>query len=150
MATIAGIWDWLMAGKAAAARPAPGEFQVRPLPYEELLFVKEFDNTRVARLVDSRDRLASLGLASTVPAVALLFIALLLPGGYNMLAGRRLERLQRDREVLLNEIRALRAEHAALVSPQNLDTWAGTDYETPTANALIYAPPSRDAQARLR
>lgn len=140
-----------MAGKAAAARPAPGEFQVRPLPKEEIHFyVKEFDNTRVARLVDTSDRVASFGLATTVPVVALLFIALLLPGGYNLLASRRLDHLQKEREVLLNQIRGLKAEYSALVSPQNLDNWAGSEYQAPKALAVIYAPPSKDAQAKLQ
>lgn len=151
MATFAGIWEWFIAGKAAVGHAAPGEFQVRPLPKEDIhLFVKDFDNTRVVRLVDTSDRVASFGIASTVPVVALLFIALLLPGGYNLLASRRLDQLQREREVLLNQIRGVKAEYSALVSPQNLDQWAGSQYETPKAQAVIYAPPSKDAQAKLQ
>ncbi len=92
MATFAGIWEWFIAGKAVAAHPAHGEFRVRPLPKEDIhLFVKDFDNSRVARLVDTSDRMATFGVATTVPLVALLFIALLLPGGYNLLASRRID-----------------------------------------------------------
>ena len=39
---------------------------------------------------------------------------------------------------------------AALVSPSRLDAWAGEEYVAPKANALIYAPPAREAQAQLR
>jgi len=151
MATFAGIWEWFIAGKAVAAHPAHGEFRVRPLPKEDIhLFVKDFDNSRVARLVDTSDRMATFGVATTVPLVALLFIALLLPGGYNLLASRRIDQLQKEREVLVNQIRGLKAEYSALVSPRNLDEWAGTQYETPKAQAVVYAPPSKDAQAKLR
>jgi hypothetical protein len=147
MTTLAGIWE-LLAGRAlakdaAAERAAQAsEFRLRAVPREDIhLFVKPLDNTRVVRLVDRKDSVASLGVATSVPLASLLLIALLLPGGYSLLASRQMAKLQREREQLTNTIRDLRGQQAALMSPRKLDEWAGTEYQSPKASAVIFAAP---------
>ncbi|QOY91619.1 hypothetical protein [Paludibaculum fermentans] len=154
MTSLAALFDWLAAGKAmssaAARRGNATDFRLRRLPKEEIhLYVKSIDNTTVVRLVDKKDWLASVGMAGGVLTASLLLIAMLLPGGYTLLASHRMEQLKHDRDRMTNELRVLRSRQAALVSPSQLEQYAGHNFTTPAAAAVIFAPPSKGAVASL-
>lgn len=154
MTSLAALFDWLAAGKAlsgaAARRGNATDFRLRRLPKEEIhLYVKAIDNSTVVRLVDKKDWMASVGMAGGVLTASLLLIATLLPGGYTLLASHRMEQLKHDRDQMTNELRILRSKEAALMNPGNLEQWGGQDFTTPTAAAVIFAPPSKGAVASL-
>jgi len=153
MTTLSALWDWLAAGKAVSGSAASGgdaDFRLRTLPREEIhVYVKAIDNTKVVRLVDKKDWAASLGMAGGVIVASLLLIALLLPGGYGLLASHRAEQLKNERETLVNELRELRSREAGLRSPQNLQEWAGERFVTPAATAVVFAPPTKGTVASL-
>jgi len=89
-------------------------------------------------------------MAGAVVAASLLLIALLLPGGYSLMASRHMEQLRDERTRLTNQLRILRSREAALLSPQRLQEYAGDKFVTPTAASMIFAPPaSRGTVASL-
>lgn len=153
MTSLAGLYEWLVAGKAASrAASRRGEaldYRIRALPREEiLLYVKEIDNTKVVRLTDRKDTAFSLGMAASVVATATLLIALLMPGGYSLLASRRMERLKSEKELLVNTLRELRVKEARMVSAEKLEEWAGTQFVEPTSETALFAPPTKGTVAK--
>lgn len=154
MTSLAALFDWLAAGKTAQrARVSgnPASARLRALPKEEIhLFVKTLDNSRVIRLVDKQDWLHTIGMTCTALTVTVLAIALLLPGGYNLLMSRRVEMLKAQRDTRINELRQLRSQEAALLSPAQLQRWGGEKFVTPTAASVIFAPPAEGAVASLK
>lgn len=149
MTSLAGLYDWLVAGKAASRAEgysdAP-DYRLRALPREDiLLFVKEIDNDNLVPERDARDWLASLSMVGGVLAASLLIIALLLPGGYSLLASRRMNTLQHQRELMINELRELRVREARLLSPRNVEQWAGDRFVAPAVNHVVYAAPAARA-----
>jgi hypothetical protein len=154
MTSLAALFDWLAAGRTLGQTAERGsgveDFRLRSLPKEEIhVFVKSIDNSKVVRLVDRKDWMASLGMAAGVLFASLLLIALLLPGGYSLLASRRMERLKAEREALTNELRVLRIREAALLSPSQLEQWAGSKFQNPTAASVVFAPPTKGTVASL-
>ncbi len=146
MTSLAALFDWLAAGKTAQRAQVsgnPASARLRALPKEEIhLFVKTLDNSRVVRLVDKQDWLHTIGMTCTALTVTVLAIALLLPGGYNLLMSRRVEMLKAQRDMRINELRMLRSQEAALLSPAQLQIWGGERFVTPTAASVIFAPPA--------
>jgi len=152
MTSLAALFDWLAAGKSIGqSSRAAVDYRVRTLPREEVhLYIKPINNSTVIRLVDQKDWLASVGMAGAVVAASLLLIALLLPGGYSLMASRHMEQLRDERTRLTNQLRILRSREAALLSPQRLQEYAGDKFVTPTAASMIFAPPaSRGTVASL-
>lgn len=152
MTSLAALFDWLAAGKTLtqSSRGGATDFRLRKLPREEVhIWVKSIDNSRVLRTVDNKDWLASAGMASGVVAASLLLIALLLPGGYGLMASHRMEQLRDERARLTNELRILRSREAALLSPSKLQEYDGDRFVTPTAASVIYAPASEGTVASL-
>jgi hypothetical protein len=145
MTSLAGLYDWLVAGKASAAADAAGaapDYRLRALPREDiLLFVKEIDNDHVVAVRDKRDWVASIAMAAGVLASSLLLISLLLPGGYALLASRRVDTLRQERETLVNQLRVLRVQEAALLSPRYVEASAGNRYVAPTARTVVHMSP---------
>lgn len=151
MTSLAALRDWLVAGKAIGqAGNRGGEARLRPLPKEEIfLYVKAIDNRGVVRLADRKDWAASLSMTGSVLGASLLIILLLLPGGYTLAAGRRLEQLRNERLELMNELRVLRSREAGLTAPDKLVEYAGSKFVEPSATQVIFAPPSRGTVASL-
>lgn len=149
MATLGGLMEWLGASKAPARREK-SDFRLRALPREDiLLYVKEIDHAGVARVADSKETLASVGMAGGVLAASVMVIALLLPGTYTMVAGHKIEELKQERVQLLNTLRQKRAERARLESPAQVEQWAGNEFIAPAANAVLYAAPGGVTVAKL-
>lgn len=154
MTSLAALFDWLAAGKAVQRARVGGNqasARLRTLPKEEIhLYVKALDNSRVVRLVDKQDWLQTIGMTCTALTVTVLAIALLLPGGYNLLMSRRVEMLKAQRDARVNELRLLRSEEAALLNPAQLQIWGGDKFVTPTAASVIFAPPADRTVASLK
>lgn len=154
MTSLAGLYEWLVAGKAAsrvAARRTEGQdYRLRAVPREDIhFFVKDVDNTRVARLSDHKDTACSFGVAGGSVLAAAVLIALLMPGGYSLLASRRMERLRAERDVLTNQLNQVRVREARMLSPQQLEKWENRMFVEPTANATVFAPPAKATVAAL-
>ncbi|MCX6594014.1 MAG: hypothetical protein NTZ56_21080 [Acidobacteria bacterium] len=143
------------AQKGPAVSEAAGQvdvdvYQLRPLPYEDFLYVKnDFNNHRVVRQADpTAGRSAWKAIGSSCIAAALL-IALLLPGAYRLLAGYQISRLKLEREQYSNVLRTLDSQEASLVKMERLYEVARTKgYAPPTRDQVQYSQP-KDAVARL-
>ncbi len=153
MTKVNALWGWLTAGREASGsmkNNGAGDCRLRALPKEEIyLWVKTIDNAKVTRVVDKHDWAANVGVAGSVVVASLLLIALLLPGGFNLLASHRMEQLKRERGQLVNTLRELRSQEAALKSPQKLEEYAGDRFVTPSATAVIFAPATQGTVASL-
>jgi hypothetical protein len=146
MTSLAGLYEWLVAGKAgehtAENGRGPEEFRLRELPREDIhLHIKAIDNTKVVRVVDKKDWFASLGMSIGVLSVSVLLIALMLPGGYALLASHRIEQLKAQRLELRNQLNVLRSEEAKVLSPGQMEQWAGEKFIDPPAHAVVFTTP---------
>jgi hypothetical protein len=151
MTSLAALKDWLVAGKTIGKTgDMEGGARLRPLPKEEIcLYVKQIDNRGVVRLVDEKDWAANISMTGGILLASFLLVLLLLPGGYSLAAGRRIEQLKQQRAELLNELRAVRAQEAALTAPDKIIEYAGTGFVDPSAAEVVFAPPSRGTVASL-
>jgi hypothetical protein len=147
MATLATIFSRFTspATDAAAApavrqRPAADPFRLRPIPNEDLFFfVKTIDNTRVVREFDPVAPQRCWNMIGAGSAAAVLFIGLLLPGAYRMLAGYQIEALRLEQQVLMNERASLELQEAKLVSPARLEELARIqEFVDPAPGHVIY------------
>jgi hypothetical protein len=155
MTSLAALFDWLAAGTPegrVASRNGNGtDFRLRTLPKEDIhVFVKSIDNSTVIRLVDNKDWLRSAGMAGGVMLASVMLIALLMPGGFSLLASRQMGQLNAERDQLVNELRQVRSREAELLNPKNLDQWAADKFHNPTAAAIIFAPPAQGTVASIQ
>ncbi len=146
-------------GRSRAQGPAVSEaaghvevdvYQMRPLPYEDFLYIKsDFNNQRVVRQADpTAGRSAWKAIGSSSIAAALL-IGLLLPHAYRLLAGYQISRLKLEHEQFSNVLRTLDSQEASLVKMERLYEVARTKgYAPPTRDQVQYSQP-KDAVARL-
>lgn len=146
MTSLAGLYEWLVAGKAASGeegRCGAPDYRLRALPREDiLLYVKVIDNDNLVEMRDTRDWAASIAMVAGVLVTSVLLIALLMPGGYSLQASRRMSALEAERGMLVNQLRELRVREAQLLSPRNVDQWAGDRFVRPAANTAVYAAPA--------
>ena len=154
MTSLGALFDWLAAGtpegRAASGNENGTDFRLRTLPREDIhVFVKSIDNSTVIRLVDNTDSLKSAGMAGGVMLASILLIALLMPGGFSLLASRQIGQLNAERDQLVNELRQVRAQEAELLNPKQLEQWAGQNFQNPAASSVIFAPPSSGTVASL-
>lgn len=127
------------------------DFRLRTLPREDIhVFVKTIDNSTVIRLVDNKDWIESAGMAFGVMLASVMLIAMLMPGGFSLLASRQIGQLNAERDQLVNELRQVRAREAELLNPKQLEEWAGEKFHTPSAAAMLFAPPSKGTVASLQ
>jgi hypothetical protein len=151
MNTLSALFDRLTAGRlmgraAVAGRRDGGEYRLRTIPNEDIhLYIKRVDNTGVIGVVDRQDQLASIGVTLGTVLGAAMIIGLLLPGGYNLAAQRKMNQLQTQREQLVNEMRKVRIEEGQMYSAEKLKEWDGGRFVEPAATAVIYAPPANGA-----
>lgn len=154
MTSLAALFDWLAAGspegRTASRNGSEVDFRLRTLPKEDIhVFVKPIDNSTVIRLVDRKDSFESAGMAAGVILASVMLIALLMPGGFSLLASRQIGQLNAERDQLVNELRQVRSREAELLNPKQLEQWAGEKFRNPTAAAVIFAPPTRGTVASL-
>ena len=157
MTNLAAIYDWIAArslGRAATAANAQrdnSEYKLRALPNEQIeLYIKRIDNSRLTRTVDRRDFAASIGISGGVPLASLAIILLLLPGAYNLLASRRMEKLREENSQLQNEMRKVQVREAQMKNAHQLKAWAGKNYVEPAAGTVAYGGPPDTAVASLK
>ena len=154
MRSLAAVYDWLGAGRAEEderpQRPAPPDYRLRALPREDIhLYVKPIDNTNVVREVDKKDWMANIWVAGSALLCSLMISALVGPSCYGLLASRRIEYLREEHQRLQTQVLALRAQESRLLNPKNVEEWAAGRFVPPTAEQVIYPPPSKETVARL-
>jgi hypothetical protein len=126
-------------------------FHLRALPGEDVyLYVKRFDNTGVVRQADPGAGQAAWRAICGSGIAALLLIALLLPGGYRLLAGYQLSQLKQERELAIRELKALEFEEARYLRIERMYELAKQHrMAPPAADQLIYSQP-QDAVAQVQ
>ncbi len=153
MRSLAAVYDWLGAGRREEEqhqRPEPPDYRLRALPREDIhLYVKPIDNTNVVRVVDKKDWMANIWVASSALLCSLIVSALAGPACYGMLASRHVEYLRQEHARLQAQVLELRAQESRLLNPSNVEAWAGKRFVAPTAEQVIYPPPSKETVARL-
>lgn len=155
MTSLAALFDWLAAGtpdgRGSARDRSATDYRLRSLPKEDIvIFVKTIDNSNVSRLVDATDWRRTVGVAGCVLLVSVMLIASVMPGSISLLASRQIGQLNVEREMLVNELRRVRAREAELLTPSQLDQWAGKEYRNPAASAVIFAPPAAGSVASIQ
>ena len=154
MTNLAAIYDRLSErtfGRSVAERRDGDDFRLRALPKEDIqLFVKKIDNTRIVRVVDRKDWLASVSMSVGVLAAAMALILLLVPGGYSLLASRSMEKLREERMQLNNELQMVRVREAQFRNAKTLKNWERRQFVEPAATAVVFAPPTNEALAAVQ
>ena len=145
MATLATLFDRLFTAKAyeQAAPHVQAEddaYRVRRFPNEDVYFyVKKIDNTRVVRETDPATRSACWRLIGSSVTAAVLFIAILLPSVYGLLAGYKIEALRQEKQRLEIEQAALQLEETKLLSPARLEELARQQqFIDPAPQKVVY------------
>lgn len=153
MRSLAAVYDWLGAGRPEEPReqrPEPPDYRLRALPREDIhLYVKPIDNTNVVREVDKKDWTANIWAAGAALLGSLMVSVLVGPACYGLLASRHVEYLKEEHQRLQTQVLELRAQESRLLNPKNVEEWAGKRFAPPTAEQVIYPPPSKEAVARL-
>jgi hypothetical protein len=153
MKSLSALYDWLGANHPAAGgsrRTEPPNYHLRNLPGEEIhLYVKNIDNSKLIRVVDKKDWATSVSVTGAALACSLIVSAMVGPSCYTMLASRRMEYLREERARLQGQLLELKVQEARRLNPQNVEEWAGTQFVSPTAEQVLYAPPSKEAVASL-
>ncbi len=129
MATLATLYD-LIIGKTGeraetqarrAARQRAEVGRLRPFPNDDVhLFVKKIDNSRVVRADDPEAGKVCWRTVGGAGAAAALVIGMLLPAGYNLVAGYQIEDLRREQVRLQAQQSSLEVEEERLASPARL------------------------------
>ena len=153
MKSLSALYDWLGANHPAAGgsqRTEPPNYHLRNLPGEEIhLYVKNIDNSKLIRVVDKKDWATSVSVTGAALVCSLIVSAMVGPSCYGMLANRRIEYLHEERMRLQSQLLELKVQEARRLNPQNVEEWAGTQFVPPTAEQVVYAPPSKEAVASL-
>lgn len=145
MATLATFFkrsDMIAAGAESAAdvRAQADPYRLRSLPNDDIYFYsKPIDNSRLVRQADPAARgqgFAVLAAAAILLALGGLIVA---PNAANVMSGYRLEAAKLERHDLVNQISALEAQEAALLSPERLNELAkARNLASPTADQVIH------------
>jgi len=157
MATLATIFDWLLAAKGSEqTSPRAGfleqadPFEAPPFPNEDVYFyAKRIDNSRVVREVDPAARKVCWRMIGGAFAVVMLVILLLLPTLNRVIAGYRLEALRQEKEHLELQQAALELQESRLLSPARLEELARVQrFVDPAPQNVVYLEGKRDSVLR--
>jgi hypothetical protein len=152
MATLATALDKLFENQnnraGAAVHRGEASALVRPFANEDIFFhVKRIDNSRVVRAADPEARQACWKMIGSVVTAAVLLIAVLLPGAYNLLAGYQVETLRQEAHRLANEGATLELQEAELLSPARMQELARIQqFVDPPPQKVVYLDGQTDAQ----
>ena len=153
MRSLAAVYDWLGAGRPDEdydRGPEPPDYHLRALPREDIhLYVKIIDNTNVVREVDKKDWMKNIWVAGATLLASLMVSAMVGPTCYRILASKHVEDLREEHQRLQVQLLELRAKESHLLSPSNVEEWAGQRFVPPTAEQVIYPPPPKETVARL-
>lgn len=133
--------------EAPAAARAEGT-RVRPFANEDIyFFVKQIDNSAVIRAVDPAEQRASWKMIAATAAAAALLILVLIPKGYGVLAGYKIQQLRAEQQKLLGERAALEVEEASLMSPERMQILAKQQqFIDPASEQVVYLENPSDAR----
>ena len=156
MATLANIFNQFSGAKAlagaeagSAVRERCDEYRLRTLPNEDVyMFVKRIDNSRVVKQADPRARSRDWKLIGTGSFAAAVFVGVLLPSAYGLMAGYQLNQLHQQHEQLVAEHSKLEIEEARLVSSERLQELANQQqFIDPAPDRTVYLPQSDSSLA---
>jgi hypothetical protein len=163
MATLAAWYDrWIGKGEAqddAHIQWAPGarlprgrDTRLRPFTNDDVHFhVKRIDNSRVVREVDPQTPRVCWKLIFGAGVSAVLLIGLLLPTGYSLLAGYKIEDLRKQHRDLQDRMAELEFKEAVLLSPANLNAAAAAEnLAPPKPGRLVHLSEESGVVARQR
>lgn len=152
MATLATLYDMLVGKSGERAETQARRMQaqrevearLRPFPNDDVhLFVKKIDNSRVVRADDPEAGRVCWKTIGKAGAAAVLVIGMLLPTGYNVMAGYQLEELKRQRAELEAQQAALEVEEEKLASPARLAELAKRQrFIDPAPDQVVHLPES--------
>lgn len=152
MATLATVlgrgFEGGVSDSGSLAHSAGASAPVRPFANEDIYFhVKRIDNSRVVRAADPQARQDCWKLIGSVVAAAVLLVAVLLPGGYSLMAGYQVQALRQEASRLANERAALELEEAKLLSPARMEELARIQqFVDPPSQKVVYLDGQGDAQ----
>ncbi len=153
MSGLEALLDWFAAGREAAAeseRSLACDARLRALPREEIfLYVKPIDNTHVRCVARRSEWMSGATTAAVFLVAALCIIAAIFPSTTTMAICHRIEALNEEKALLVNELRRLRSDEASLRSAERLEQYAGERFIAPPAKAMVYAPPAKSTVASL-
>ena len=137
---------------AGVDEPGGNPYRVRDYPNEDVLFwIKRIDNSRVLRQSNPQARQACWRIVSAACLALFLFVGVLLPKAYGVLAGYQIDTLERERDRLLIDQQTLEAEEAKLLSPQRLEELARIqEFVDPPPDKVIHLSPQADQSLALR
>jgi hypothetical protein len=153
MATLATIFARFSGSEipmvdAATASGRDGGTRIRPFANEDIYFyAKHIDNSSVIRAVDPASERASWKMIGTAAMAAIFLIMVLVPKGYGVLDGYKMQTLREEQHKLVGERDALDLEEASLMSPERMAVLAKQQqFVDPTSDRIVYLDGVRDAE----
>lgn len=137
--------------RLTAVRAERDPFQLRPLPFEDLVFdCKRIDNSRLVREADPQSRGRCLSVIGVAGMALALIVAVAAPRVANTLQGYTLENLRSEERRLLDDRRVLELRQAELRSPERLERLAqGRNLAPPTAGQVIHLESRPDSSVAM-
>lgn len=122
------------------ARKTDPSVRVRTFANEDVVFnVKRIDNSRLVRQADPVARGACWKMIGSVVAGAVVFIGILLPNAYGLLAGFQIQSLQQKAQQLADEGASLEVTEAKLLSPARMEELARQQqFIDPAPQKVVY------------
>src|SRR5579863_2030815 len=121
----AGTFERDMQRSETGARRTDPSVRVRTFANEDVVFnVKRIDNSRLVRQADPVARGACWKMIGSVVAGAVVFIGILLPNAYGLIAGFQIQTLKQQAQQLADEGASLEVTEAKLLSPARMEELA--------------------------
>jgi hypothetical protein len=126
-------------------------YRVRTLPNEDIcLWVAPIDNSRVVRESNPEVWNECWRYITAACLAVILTVGLLLPGAYGLLAGYRINKLERENAALTEQSRLLEIEESRLLTPERLEEVAAMQsFQDPTPEQVHYLEPGGDESLAL-
>jgi hypothetical protein len=137
--------------RLTAVRAERDPFQLRPLPFEDLVFDwKRIDNSRLVREADPQSRGRCLSVIGVAGMALAMIVAVAAPRVANTLQGYTLENLRGEERRLLDDRRVLELRQAELRSPERLERLAqGRNLAPPVAGQVIHLASRPDSSVAM-
>lgn len=131
-----------------SARSSDAGTRVRPFANEDIyFFVKHINNAAVIRQADPVAERASWNMIAAAAAAAVVVIAMLMPKGYEVLAGYQLQALRQEHAQLTADRARLEVQEAALMSPERMAELAKEQqYVDPPSDHVVYLEGTSDTK----
>jgi hypothetical protein len=152
MATLASVLNKYFARGAErgeiAARSIDVSNRLRSFANEDIYFyVKRIDNSSVVRESDPAAREACWKMIGTAVAAVALFVSVLMPSAYGLLAGYQIESLRQEGQRLTAERAELELNEASLLSPAHIQELArAQQFVDPAPEKVVYLDSRGDTE----